>query len=117
MLNTHNLGQYYEEQACRLLCAKGLQLIAKNSQSRLGEIDLIMRDDDCLVFVEVRYRKNALYGQAESSITKTKQHKIISTAYDWMQKQSIDSESCEYRFDVFAITGKSSKWIKNAFSY
>lgn len=116
MTNRRQLGQYYEEQASLFLCKQGLSLIAKNSTSRLGEIDLIMQEQACLVFVEVRYRKNAIYGDAQSTVTAAKQQKIINAAYYWMQQQNIDIENSEFRFDVFAITSQKVNWIKNAFS-
>ncbi|WP_392552123.1 YraN family protein [Orbus wheelerorum] len=116
MQSKRQLGLYYEEKARLYLCEKGLVFLAKNSVSRLGEIDLIMQDDSCLVFIEVRYRKNELYGDAQSTITLVKQNKIIQAAYDWMQKQGIDIEIKEFRFDVFAVTGENYHWIKNAFS-
>lgn len=116
MSNKRQLGKYYEERACRVLCANGLQLIAQNSQCRNGELDLVMQDNNCIVFVEVRYRKNDLFGTATASITRAKQIKIIQAAYEWMHKQQINSELCEFRFDIFAFTGKETQWIKNAFS-
>lgn len=116
MENKRKLGKYYEEYVSRYLTTQGLDLIAQNSVSRLGEIDLIMRDNSCLVFIEVRYRKNALYGDAQSTVTASKQHKVILAAYYWMQLQKIDVEQSEFRFDVCAITGKKFDWIKNAFS-
>lgn len=116
MLNKRKIGQHYEEQACHFLCANGLRLIDKNCQSRLGELDLIMQDGSCIVFVEVRFRANFLYGDAVATVTKNKQNKIIQATYDWMSKQKINSELCEFRFDVFAITGNDTQWIKNAFS-
>lgn len=115
MQTNRQLGQFYEELACIFLINQGLHLIAKNTLSRLGEIDLIMQDCFCLVFIEVRYRKNSLYGDAQSTVTISKQKKTIKAAYIWMQQQNIDIENCEFRFDVFATTGKNSEWIKNAF--
>ncbi|RKS86809.1 putative endonuclease [Orbus hercynius] len=116
MENKQQLGKYYEEQACQFLCQQGMRLVGKNSISRLGEVDLIMQDGMCLIFVEVRYRKNDVYGDAQSSITVVKQHKVINAAYSWMQKHDIDIETSEFRFDVIAITGRKLHWIKNAFS-
>lgn len=116
MQNKRELGQYYEDRACRFLCAAGLTLIAKNCILQLGEIDLIMQDGSCLVFVEVRYRQSELYGDAQSTITRSKQNKVIRAAYSWMQQQKIDIETQEFRFDVFATTGEYSHWLKNAFS-
>lgn len=117
MQSKRKLGAHFEEHVCDFLCGHGLRLIAKNKSSRFGEIDLVMQDGSCLVFVEVRYRKNALYGNAATTVSIAKQKKIIHAAYDWMLKQHIESESCEYRFDIFAITGKEYQWIRNAFSF
>ncbi|XKM13766.1 YraN family protein [Orbaceae bacterium ac157xtp] len=118
MLNNANrraIGNYYEVLALKTLLKDGLQLLARNSQSRLGEIDLVMRDNKCIVFIEVRYRRNYAFGGALQSVTLLKQQKIIKAAYLWMQQQGLESENCEFRFDIFAITGKQYQWIKNAF--
>lgn len=103
-----------EQLVCRYLEAKGLQLIQRNFFSRYGEIDLIMRDIDTLVFVEVRYRKNRQYGGAAASVTRTKQQRIIKTALHFQQKNAIEGAM---RFDVVAVEGNVSKieWIQNAF--
>ena len=87
----------------------------KNYRCRRGEIDLIMQDNDSLVFVEVRYRKNNDFGGALESITRKKQQKIQTTALHYMQNH----QDMSARFDVIAITGTGRKqdveWIKNAF--
>lgn len=113
-------GKAAEAIACDHLENNGLQLIDKNFNSRYGEIDLIMRHKDSLVFIEVRYRKNLDYGGAMASVTPTKQQKIIKTALYYMQKQGREFNA---RFDVVAITGAtgtpnqqlSIEWIQNAF--
>ena len=113
-------GKVAEAIACDHLENNGLQLIDKNFNSRYGEIDLIMRHKDSLVFVEVRYRKNLDYGGALASVTPTKQQKIIKTALYYMQKQGREFNA---RFDVIAITGAMGtssqplriEWIQNAF--
>jgi putative endonuclease len=103
-----------EQLVCRYLQAKGLQLIQRNFFSRYGEIDLIMRDNDTLVFVEVRYRKNRQYGGAAASVTHAKQQRIIKTALHFQQKNASDNAM---RFDVVAVEGNIAKieWIQNAF--
>lgn len=83
--------------------------------SKYGEIDLIMQEKHCIVFVEVRYRKNNHFGCAEMTIDHQKQKRIITTALEWMNKQKINSEMQEFRFDVVAFTGNTHRWIKNAF--
>lgn len=57
MTTTREQGEYTESLACRYLKNKGLKLVEKNFNCRVGEIDLIMQDDNNLVFIEVRYRR------------------------------------------------------------
>lgn len=109
-------GQQAERAACDYLLAQGLTLVEKNYRCRRGEIDLVMRHRDTLVFVEVRYRKNHDFGGAGESITRKKQEKIQTTALHYMQKLKPDINA---RFDVIAITGSGKQqqfeWIQNAF--
>ena len=114
-VNSKKIGKHYEQIACQFLIEQGLVLLAQNSQYQLGEIDLVMRDKTCLVFVEVRYRKNANFGEAEMTISFNKQTKITHAAQLWMLENNFNIEDTEFRFDVFAITGKNQKWIINAF--
>lgn len=107
-------GVQSERQALHYLQAQGLSLICQNYYCRFGEIDLIMLDQDTLVFIEVRYRKNNDFGGALASITKRKQNKIIKTAKHYLAQ--LDNEPyC--RFDAIAIEQMSNVplWIKNAF--
>ncbi|MWN31684.1 YraN family protein [Gilliamella sp. Pra-s65] len=113
--NKKQIGEHYENIACQYLLKQGLKLLAHNSQFRFGELDLIMLDNDCIVFIEVRYRKNANFGDAEMTVTLNKQNKIKQAAQLWMIEQNLNIEDTEFRFDVFAITGKRQKWIINAF--
>jgi len=109
-------GQQAECAACDYLLAQGLTLVEKNYRCRRGEIDLVMRHRDTLVFVEVRYRKNHDFGGASESITRKKQEKIQTTALHYLQKLKPDINA---RFDVIAITGSGKQqqfeWIQNAF--
>ena len=70
-------GQIWEFRAEQFLLRQGLVLITRNFSSRSGEIDLIMRDDTHIAFVEVRFRRNVRFGGAIRSITPTKQRKLI----------------------------------------
>ena len=118
--NRTNKGRAAEEIACNHLKKNGLKLIDKNFYSRYGEVDLIMQDQETLVFIEVRYRKNLDYGGALESVTPSKQKKIQTTALFYMQKKGGEHNT---RFDVVAITGTdinnqnklSIEWIQNAF--
>ena len=106
-------GQQAEQAAYEYLCSQGLTLLARNYTARCGEIDLIMLDDNVLVFIEVRYRKNAHYGGAAGSVNIKKQQRIRNTAAVYLQYHDADYPA---RFDVCAIDGKMHiNWIKQAF--
>ena len=107
-------GNDAEQQACEYLQSHGLKLITKNFSIKAGEVDLIMRDGETLVFIEVRYRKNADFGGAAASVTAKKQQRIIKAALAYQQKHMPQSSM---RFDVVAIEGdnKNIDWISSAF--
>ena len=111
---SNSQGAKYEKQALSYLQEQGLSLICQNYYCRFGEIDLIMLDQDTLVFIEVRYRKNSDFGGALASITKRKQDKIIKTAKHYLARLE-DEPYC--RFDVIAIDQQANtpQWIQNAF--
>jgi len=114
--NRASKGKQAEKLACEYLIKQGLSFLEKNYYCRQGEIDLIMNDNNTLIFVEVRYRKNNHYGGAKESVTHKKQKKLHTTALHYMQKHGHDRPA---RFDVIAITGEHSQcsfeWIQNAF--
>ena len=106
-------GNKAEQQALRYLLNQGLTHLESNFRSRFGEIDLILQDQETLVFVEVRFRKQALHGGAAASVDRYKQQKLIKTGLTYLQKQAPDA-IC--RFDVIAIEEKGKlEWIRNAF--
>ena len=77
---THQIGQQAEERALRFLLNQGFQLVAQNFHCQFGEIDLVVFKNELLVFVEVRQRKNSVFGNAAASITLGKQRKISQAA-------------------------------------
>jgi putative endonuclease len=106
-------GENSEHLACKHLQANGLKLLQQNYRLRTGEIDLIMRDGNIIVFIEVRYRKSQRYGGALLSIDARKQARIIRTAQHYLQYRAPEAQA---RFDVIAIEGDNGiQWIKNAF--
>ncbi|HHQ6722628.1 MAG: YraN family protein [Pseudomonadota bacterium] len=109
-------GAGYEIQARQYLERAGLTFTAANVAVRGGELDLIMRDGQTWVFVEVRYRRSAAFGDAAASVTYRKQRRLLHAAAVWLAGRgaSFDTSSC--RFDVLAITGSQLEWIPNAFN-
>jgi putative endonuclease len=92
---------------------RGLKLVARNYRSRFGEIDLIMRDGETLVFVEVRLRGSKDFGGAAASIDARKQAKLISTAQLYLATLA-HIPPC--RFDAVLLDSPDNvEWVKNAF--
>lgn len=96
--------------------AKDCDLSPLTWYERGGEIDLIMREGRTTVFVEVRYRRSALYGGAAASVTRSKQHKLLQTARLWLARHNGSFDTVDCRFDVVAFTGNEVEWIKDAFN-
>lgn len=105
-------GAHAEDRALRHLQERGLTLVERNFRCRLGEVDLIMREDDTLVFVEVRQRRSTRYGGAAASIDSAKQAKIIRAAQAYLLR-FVHWPPC--RFDVVTFDGVAAEWIKGAF--
>ena len=115
-LSRQQQGAARERQARHLLQASGLRFIAANVRYRTGEIDLIMRDGQVWVFVEVRYRRDARFGGAAASITRSKQQKLLRAAALWLNGRGLSFDTADCRFDVVAITGEQVEWLPNAFT-
>lgn len=118
MSNTTNTGSYWEGYAENYLCQQGLTKVATNFRTKVGEIDLIMKDQETTVFIEVKFRKNAHFGGAISAVSISKQQKITKTAAFFLQQQGLNAYNTACRFDIVAIEGESNPeiiWLKNAF--
>ncbi|EKN3739112.1 YraN family protein [Yersinia enterocolitica] len=115
-MSQRDTGTHYENQARHYLERAGLVFKAANVTYQNGEIDLIMRDGDTWVFVEVRFRRNALFGGAAASVTYSKQQRLLRAATIWLAQRNACFATTLCRFDVFAITGSELEWLPNAFN-
>lgn len=114
MADTQATGQRAEDAAHALLSASGLAEVCRNYRCRGGEIDLVMRDGDCLVFVEVRFRRDRGFGGALSSIDTRKRQRLILAAEHYLAR---DGWRGPCRFDVVAYDGDGAEtWIRDAFA-
>lgn len=115
-MKTQKKGRLAEEKALTYLIDQGLKPVSQNYTCRLGEIDLIMRDKEYWVFVEVRSRISAAYGDGATSITYAKRQKIIKSAVHYMIAHK-RFNTFPMRFDVVSIDGKSASidWLQDAF--
>lgn len=114
---SREIGSKMEHAARRFLEHEGLRFVEGNFHSRFGEIDLIMRDGEALVFVEVRHRRNQRSGTPAETVDRRKQLKLIRTAEYYLHRHpAFAQRPC--RFDVIATStqeGHIDRWIRNAF--
>ncbi len=109
-----NAGERYEREAEALLKANGLSLVVRNWHCRFGEIDLIMRDGETLVFVEVRQRKSQRFGGSAASIGHDKQARIERAVGLYLSGLP-SIPVC--RVDAILFDGSSApQWLRNIFS-
>jgi len=117
--SSRNTGVITELKATHYLTQHGLTFQEKNLHSRMGEIDIIMKEGDVFVFVEVKYRSSANFGGAISAISIKKQQKIKKTAAFYLQQCGLNEYNTPCRFDVVALQGNINNpeitWLKNAF--
>lgn len=116
-MNKRYVGSYYENVAEEFLKKKGYIILDKNYRCRFGEIDIICKDNNELVFVEVKYRSSLKYGEPAEAVTMTKQRKICKTASYYVMSKGY-GEDIRFRFDVIGIIGGDTiGHFENAFEY
>ncbi len=110
-------GDRAEDLALNYFKKKKFSLEQRNFHCRYGEIDLIMWDQEYLVFIEVRHRSSFDYGGALESIDHIKQNKLRRAAEFYLL--STKKNDCACRFDILCVNGNLNKpdyeWIANAF--
>jgi putative endonuclease len=106
-------GQEGEALACRHLRAQGFRIVAHNWRCPFGELDLVARDGDTLVFVEVKCRSSPGYGGPEGALTPGKRRRLIAAAGAYLMREEPD---LPVRFDVIAICGDALAHYRDAFS-
>lgn len=96
------LGESGENLACDELRRRGYAILARRYRTRAGEIDIVARDGDALVFVEVKTRQSVRYGRPGEALTPAKRRRVTMMAADWLARHRICAAAC--RFDVVAVT-------------
>lgn len=112
------LGRQAEDFALALLLENNYTLVERNFLCKGGELDLVMRERDELVFVEVRYRRSDDFGDGGESVDRFKQRKLRIAAESWLQRnEEMAFRGC--RFAVMSVSGQPDKfqheWIDDAF--
>jgi putative endonuclease len=108
-------GDAAEDAAAKHLAAAGCRIVARNARYRDGEVDLVARERDVLVFVEVRMRVGLRFGGAAVSVNSLKQKRIARAAQHWLLGEYGERwPAC--RFDVVTVDGSGTiEWIRDAF--
>ena len=112
--NQRTVGSRYEQEAAAFLNQKGLDIVEQNYRCRVGEIDLIARDGETLVFCEVKYRYNGGTGDPAAAVDYRKQNQIRKVAMYYLMKNKL-SEWTPCQFDVIAFEGEKMTHLENAF--
>ena len=116
IINKRLTGGSYELTAADYLKRKGLDILLMNYRCKIGEIDIVAKENNTYVFVEVKYRKNDSKGDASEAVDIRKQKKICKVS-DYFRMVNRLSEDTSVRYDVVAINGEKTEWYKNAFEY
>lgn len=106
-------GEKWEKRARKWLSARGMRILATNVNTPFGEIDVVCKELDVLVFVEVRFRGEGAWVEALESVDVGKRRKILQSAEHYLQYTQEDYE--EVRFDIFAIDDGEITYYADAF--
>lgn len=113
--NKRQIGARHEQEAGAYLERRGYRIVRYNYRCRMGEIDIIAWDGECLVFCEVKYRAGAAKGHPLEAVGLRKQAVISRCAAYYLVSEHLGDVPC--RFDVVGIEGKEVTLVKNAFEY
>lgn len=95
-------GRRGEELACAELERRGYVILERRYRTRAGELDIVAQDGDCLVFVEVKARRDGSFGEPEEAVTLQKQRRLVLMASDYLARRGLVDVAC--RFDVVAVS-------------
>jgi len=110
MINARQRGKWGEDVALEYLINKEYSVVTTGFRSRFGEIDLIVKNKEYLVFVEVKTRKNTNFAYAREYVNKDKQRKIVMTANYWLMKRPTKLQP---RFDVIEVYAKDGEFTES----
>jgi putative endonuclease len=112
MDDARRLGVEAEEESCRLLRGLGYRIVSRNWRIRSGEIDIVARDGDVLVFVEVKARSGDGFGGPEAAVGPAKRRRMIAAAKAFVSRTGCDLPA---RFDVVVWEGGRARVHRDAF--
>ena len=115
-MSNQSFGKQGENAAAEYLKNLGYKILARNFRTRWGEIDIVARDEDCLVFAEVKTRADESFGAPEAAVTRTKQEHLVKAAQIYLSQTH--QGHAMWRIDVLALLkqndGFAIRHLKNA---
>ena len=111
--NKRIVGSFYEQRIQAYLVTQGYLVLQMNYRCKIGEIDIIAKENDYIIFIEVKYRKNNQLGYPREAVNYVKQQKIRKVASYYMLCQYGYEVAC--RFDVVEVWPHQINHLKNAF--
>jgi putative endonuclease len=113
-MDRRQTGALAENRACAFLESQGFTIVTRNFLRRVGELDIVARDGDLLLVVEVRTRASDRFGGALASIGPAKQRRIAATAGLLLQAYP-GLRRCRVRYDVIVVKDGAIQWLRHAF--
>ena len=111
MYERHEIGKEGEEYAAQYLASQGYQIIERNFECRQGEIDIIAKDKQEYVFIEVKTRQNSHYGMPCEAVTQIKQKHIWNATKYYLYSHKLEDKFI--RFDVIEVYKKKNNFYIN----
>lgn len=111
LVNKREVGNIYETKSVEILKRENYDVLERNYRNKYGEIDIIAKKDNIIIFIEVKYRATLKYGYGSEAVDKNKIKRIYKTAMQYLIKNGLEENQC--RFDCMSYLGKDFKWDKN----
>ncbi len=112
-MNIYQIGLFYELRAARYVKKRGYRILAKRFRALDGEIDLICRDGDVIVFLEVKARPNARMGKGIEAVNADKRRRLRAAAGVYLKRSKLLDAPC--RFDIIEFSRAGAVYMENAF--
>ena len=112
-MNIYQIGLIYELRAAKIAKKRGYKVLKRRFRAHDGEIDLICRDGETVVFIEVKARPNARMGSGVEAVTRDKRRRIRAAAGVYLKSQRLTEASC--RFDIIEFSRAGAMYMENAF--
>ena len=110
-MNKRAKGDIYEARSVEILKREKYEILQCNYRNRNGEIDIIAKKDEVIIFIEVKYRATLKFGYGSEAVDRKKITRIYKTAMQYLVENGLEDSQC--RFDCMSYLGNDFKWDKN----